>query len=379
MSQRGSTRKRGATWTAYWWVTGPDGNRRQRSKGGFATKRAASAHLTEVLAAVQDGSWSEPTDKRMTVNSYAREQWLPSLDLRETTRAQYRQVVETYVLPHVGNERLAALTPGHVEQMLTALRAGGGRGGRPLSDRTVQLAHLVTRMLCNHALRRGYLQRNPVIVVARPRARAGEMQAWSGDEVRSFLSTVQADRLRAVWVLFLARGPRRGEIAGMRWRDVDLEAGTWRVVYTRVSVAGRVVQSEPKTTAGRRSIPLDASLVALLRTHRAAQSAERLACGPGWVDSGFVFTDELGQPLHPEWFTGRWDHLVKTAGVRRIRLHDARHTAATLMLANGTPTKVAAEMLGHASPMITQTLYQHVMPGMAASAGEALSALVLGS
>jgi len=377
MSQRGSTRTRGATWTAYWWVTGPDGNRRQRSKGGFAKKTAASAHLTEVLAAVQDGSWSEPTDRHMTVAAYAREHWLPSLDLRPGTVAQYRHVAEAWVLPHLGGERLASLTPAHVERMLAQLRISGARSGRPLSDRSVQMAHLVARMMCEHALRRGYLQRNPVTVVARPRARSAEMHAWSADEVRTFLATVATDRLRAAWVLFLARGPRRGEVAGMRWSDVDLDAGRWRVVHTRISVGGTVVESTPKTAAGRRSIPLDGQIVAILRQLRAAQAAERLAFGPGWQDSGYVFVDQEGRPYHPEALSDRWEALVKAADVPRIRLHDARHTAATLMLSNGTPTKVASELLGHASPMITQSLYQHVMPGMSEAAGQALSALIL--
>ncbi len=380
MSQRGSTRKRGATWTAYWWVTGPDGGRRQRSKGGFAKKTAASAHLTEVLAAVQNGTWSEPTDRRMTVRAYALEQWLPSLDVRPATVAQYRHVTEAWVLPHIGGERLALLTPAHVERMLATLRISGARGGRPLSDRSVQMAHLVSRMMFEHALRRGgYVQHNPVTVVKRPKARSAEMQAWSADEVRTFLATIATDRLRAAWVLFLARGPRRGEVAGMRWRDVDLEAGRWRVVHTRISVGGTVVESTPKTAAGRRTIPLDSQLVAMLRSLKAAQAAERLSAGPAWTDSGYVVVNELGQPYHPEALSDRWEALVKAADVPRIRLHDARHTAATLMLSNGTPTKVASELLGHASPMITQSLYQHVMPGMTESAAEALSALVLGS
>lgn len=378
MSQAGSTRKRGATWTAYWFVRDAEGRRVQRTKGGFRTKREAQAHLTETLARVQDGSYSEPADRKMTVAEYTREQWMPSLDLRPATVDQYTHAANSWVLPHIGGERLAALTPAHIERMVTTLRLTGSKSGKPLSARSVQIAHLVAKMICAHALQRGYLLRNPVDVVKRPKAGHVEMKAWNADEVKTFLTKSADDRLRAAWVLFLARGPRRGEIAGMRWTDVDLDAGRWRITHTRISIGWEIVESQPKTSAGRRSIPLDPQLVSLLKAHRRTQLADKLAAGPDYMDSGYVFTDETGAPYHPGHFSDRWEKLVAKAGVPRIRLHDARHTAATLMLANGTPTKVAAELLGHASTAITEQLYQHVMPGMAETAGVALSRLVLG-
>jgi integrase len=183
-----------------------------------------------------------------------------------------------------------------------------------------------------------------------------------------------------MWVLFLARGPRRGELAGLRWEDTDLDAGRMRLgMHTRVSVGGRVVESDAKTSAGRRSIPLDEGLIAVLRAHRKRQLEERLAWGEAWTDTGYVFTREDGLPLHPESISQHWDRLVERLGLPRIRLHDARHTAATLMLEDGTPVKVASEMLGHSRASITQDTYQHVLPGMAEAAGERLSGRLLGT
>lgn len=135
-----------------------------------------------------------------------------------------------------------------------------------------------------------------------------------------------------------------------------------------------MVESTPKTEAGRRTLHLDRGLVCVLRKHRAAQLEERLAAGPAWADSGHVFVREDGAPCHPEHLSDRFERLCAATGVRRIRLHDARHTAASLMLADGTPIKVAAEMLGHANPAITQGIYQHVLPGMAEDAGTRHSA-----
>jgi integrase len=125
-------------------------------------------------------------------------------------------------------------------------------------------------------------------------------------------------------------------------------------------------------------IPLDSSLVAALRSHWTRQATERLAAGPAWADEGFVFTDELGARLHPKHLSTRFETLAYNAGVRRIRLHDLRHSAASLMLASGENVKAVAELLGHSSPTITQTIYQHVTPGMSEAAGERLSAALLG-
>ncbi len=379
---------RGSTWTVYWFVTGPGGKRLQRSKGGFATKGAAQAHRIEVLAAVQSGSYSEPADKKITVANFLADHWLPVVRSgatksgerrRESTLLSYRLTVEKWIVPYIGGERLLGLTPKHVEDMLSALGAYGGRGGRPLSERSVQYAYTVLKMSLDHAVRRGYVPRNVASLVDRPGARQPEMACWTAPEAQAFLASALEDRLYAAWVLFLARGPRRGELAGLRWADVDLDAGRVRVgLHTRLSVNGKAVESTAKTRAGRRTLGLDPGLLAILRAHRRRQLSERLAWGGAWQDTGYVFTREDGTPVHPEHFSDRFDRLIAEAGVRRIRMHDARHTAATLMLADGTPVKVAQEMLGHASPAITQGTYQHVLPGMAEAAGGALSALVLG-
>jgi len=134
-----------------------------------------------------------------------------------------------------------------------------------------------------------------------------------------------------------------------------------------------VVTSQAKTTAGRRTVPLDPGLVSVLRAHRKRQLAERLAWGPASTDTGYVFTREDGEPYHPEHVSDRFETLARGAGVPVIGPHDCRHSAASLALADGTNVKVVQEMLGHASPAITQGIYGHVMPGMAEDAGRRLS------
>jgi integrase len=203
------------------------------------------------------------------------------------------------------------------------------------------------------------------------------MTSWTVEEARSFLAATREDRFAFAWALLLTRGPRRGEVCGLRWDDVDFQGQAIRVSHTRVIVGGQPRDSLPKTSAGRRSVPVDGLLISLLRTHRARQAAEKLSAGPAYEDHGWLLADELGRPCSPDTLSGRFDDLVKRAELRRIRLHDTRHTAATLSLANGTPVHEVAAILGH-DPRVTLATYAHVIPGMGERAGAALSAALLG-
>jgi len=171
---------------------------------------------------------------------------------------------------------------------------------------------------------------------------------------------------------------RRGELAGLRWDAINFDDGTFQIVRTRIAVDGRTVDSVPKTGAGRRLVPIDPSLVALLKSHETRQRAERLRAGDAWQGEGHVLADELGRPYHADYLSNRFDKLVERSGLPRIRLHDTRHTACSLMLASGVPVKVVQELAGHASPQITLALYAHCTPSMGREAGERLSERLLG-
>ncbi len=150
-----------------------------------------------------------------------------------------------------------------------------------------------------------------------------------------------------------------------------------RIATTRVVVDGLARESSPKTQAGRRSVPLDDVLLSRLRLHKAGQAREKLSAGGSYSDEGYLLADELGRPYHPDSVSKWFDDAVRRVGVPRMRLHDTRHTAASLMLASGVPAKVVSELLGHASPTITLSIYAHTMPSMAENAGAALSNSVL--
>jgi len=204
---------------------------------------------------------------------------------------------------------------------------------------------------------------------------------WSVEQARAFLAATKDDRLAFVWALVFNRGFRRGELCGLRWSNVNLNnGGAIQVKETWVTVGGKPQGSAPKTDAGRRSVPLDPSLVAILKTHKARQAAEKLAAGAAYQDDGFLVSDELGCPLRPDSVSWWFQRAQASADLDlpRLKLHDARHTAGSLMLAAGVPVKVVSDMLGHSSPTITLSIYAHVLPGMAAQAGAALSASLLG-
>ncbi|MGO8685135.1 MAG: tyrosine-type recombinase/integrase [Thermoleophilia bacterium] len=361
-------------------MDGATGKRVQHNKGGFKTKGAAQKHLNAVLAKVDQGTWRP--DKPFSVRELLVDQWLAAQrarELRPTTIAGYENAINQWILPHIGGVRVAALTPGIVVDLMSTLRSEKTANGRQgLSARSVQLAVGVLKSACAWAVTAELISRNPIAGVRRPRAAAPVMRVWTETEARAFLEATKEDRLGFAWSIYLARGLRRGELCGLKWSAVDLDAGTLRIEETRTTVKGEAVPSLPKTAAGRRSIQIDDRLVALLRAHRRRQAAEKLAAGGAYEDRGFLLADELGHPYHPDTISGWFDAKVAEVGLPRIRLHDCRHTAASLMLAAGEPVKVVSEILGHASITITLQTYAHVMPGMAEEAGARLSASLLG-
>lgn len=377
---KGSIRPRGDTFTALWSTIDPaTGKRRQHSRGGFRTKGAAQKHLNTVLPQVDAGTWR--ADARVTVSQLLTEHWLPAKraeGLRPSTASLYRRAIETWIVPQIGGLEARQLTPAVVGKMADRLREGGSRTGGRLSARSVQIAVGTLKSATSWAARNDLLGRDPLIAYRRPKVSAPVMKSWSAEEARAFLDATSGDRLGALWALLVTRGLRRGELCGIQWDDVDLDGATIRIVRTRVLVDGRPEESLPKTAAGRRAIPLDPMLVARLRRHRATQAAEKLAAGSAYQDGGgWLVADELGQPYYPDSISGVFDKRVKALGLRRIRFHDTRHTAATLMLGDGVSVKTVADLLGH-DPRITLATYTHAVPGLGEAAGAALSSRLLG-
>lgn len=206
--------------------------------------------------------------------------------------------------------------------------------------------------------------------------RLGEtLQTWSGDEVAAFLAAVRDDRLYAAWHLAISTGMRRSELLGLRWQDVDLALARASVRQVLTHIGHQVVVGEPKTKRSRRAVALDKDTVVVLREWRRTQAADRLAAGPAWQDSGYLFTREDGRCVHPDTFSYWFEKHLRRSGLRKIRFHDLRHTHASLALQAGVSAKVVCNRLGHASVAFTLDVYSHVVPSLQEEAAERVAEL----
>ncbi len=265
-----------------------------------------------------------------------------------------------------------------------AQRDGEGPTGRPgLDARTVAYVHTILHRAFKDSVRWGRLARNPADAADPPRARPkpDAAQAWDATTLQRFLksSAERGDRLYALWVVLSTTGMRRGEALGLRWADVDLEAGRAQIRQTVIQVRGQVVLGEPKTAQGRRAIDLDTWTVAALRTHRIRMAEERLLVGPDFADSGLVFHDPSGAPLRPESVSRSFARRVAAGGLSPLTLHGLRHTWATLALHNGVHPRVVQERLGHATIAITLGIYSHVSPTLHAQAAQSIADTMFGA
>lgn len=378
---RGSVFKKPSGTYAYRVDIGTDpatGKRRQHQRSGFRTKRDAEAALDEALSAVRAGIGVNRSSA--TVAEFLTD-WLPGQRqrLKATTWQSYAVAAER-IIAHLGRRKLEALAPLDVEAFYGTLAESGSRTGGPLKPKTIRNTHIVLRKALADAERLGLVPRNAAAVAHPPSAERSEHQTWTADELVGFFDHVRNDRFFVAYVLFATTGMRRGEVLGLRWPDVDLDARQLAVVHTLTTVNYRPVLSTPKTKRSRRVIYLDAQTVEVLRAHRRRQLEERLAAGPDWDDGiDLVIRDELGRPVHPDWFTKEFARQVDRSPSPRIRLHDLRHTYATLALKEGVHPKIVSERLGHATVGVTLDLYSHVTPAIARDAADAVAARIFGA
>jgi integrase len=375
---RGRVFRRGETWSFVVDLPpAPDGRRRQRKKGGFRTRKEAEAALAALLTDVQKGTVLEPS--RQTLAAYL-DDWLASAapSLRPTTVQGYESAIRNWIVPRIGGIRLQTVTPQVLQRLYAELsEAGRQNGNGGLSPRSVKLAHTVLHLALGRAAMWRLIPANPAALkLDLPRQVRREMTTWTAEEARRFLDATKNDRLAALWVLMLGTGMRRSEAVGLRWEAIDFARNRLAVVSTVVVVGSKACLSEPKTPESRRVVHLDGPVLTALRAHRKRQAAEQLSAGPGWRESGLVFTSVVGGMLDPHNVRRTFDLAIAKAGVPQIRLHDLRHTFATLALGAGAHPKQVQEMLGHADVSITLDIYAHVTEDMHRDAAERIGRLL---
>ncbi|HXH07021.1 MAG TPA: site-specific integrase [Vicinamibacterales bacterium] len=346
-------------------------NGRRRRKFLFAhTRREAHERLVRALRARALGA--AVPDERLTVG-HLLTRWLDHVRprVRPRTFRSYEQVCRVHLIPAFGAVRLARLRPDLIERVLREKQ-------RTLSPRTCQYLRVVLRVALNCAIKWQLLQQNPAALAEPPRVPHQVVPTLTPDDARRFLASLEGHRLAPLVAVALACGLRQGEILGLRWQDVDLDRGVLHVRHAleRVGPGWRLV--EPKSATSRRSLPLPAPLVALLRAHRRRQGEQRLAAGARWGEHGFVFTSRWGAPLDGPRLTATVKQLLARAGLPPLRFHALRHSAASLLLAQGVPARVVAEILGHRDVRLTLNTYTHVVDALRLDAAQRVETVLWG-
>lgn len=340
------------------------GKRRQQ----FVTvrgKKAAETKLTELLRQIDTGTYIEPG--KITVQDYLM-RWLseyvkPNLSPRGYER--YESITRVHIIPAIGRLRLAQLKPEHLQKLYAAELSRG------LAARTVRYIHVITHKALQTALKWGLVVRNVADGLDVPKAHRPEMLTWDENELNQFLEAAKTTPYYELFYTALFTGMRRSELLALRWQDIDL-------VFGQVSVSrglhhlkdGSFVFTEPKSARSRRTIALPPSAVLLLKRYYDTVKMDFAMLDKVLTDDTLVFTHSLGQPLRPNTVSRAWAMLAVKAGVKVIRLHDARHTHASLMLKKGIHPKIVQERLGHSSIAITLDTYSHVAPGMQQAAAD---------
>jgi integrase len=377
----GSVKKRAKdSWTVTYDL-GPDpatGRRRQRRVTVRGTKREAEAELVRLIHE-RDRGIERPAD-RLSVEQYLARWMRDSVEITAAPRTiqTYREIIAGRLVPAFGPLPLQSLRPPQIQALYARwLREGRADGKGGLSARSVLRYHQVLHAALHQAVRWQLLVANPCDAIDPPRAPRRELRATSAGDVNRLLEAADAEGIGSLARAAVLTGMRRGELLGLRWSDVDLEAGQVAVQQTAQRITGQgVVFRQPKTRLSRRAIALSPATVQLLRRHRRDQLEARLAAGSAYQDLGLVFGGPLGGPLDAGHLTRAWNRAVERAGVGPVRWHDLRHAHATLLLQQGIHPKIVSERLGHASIAITLDTYSHVLPGLQASAAVALDAVL---
>jgi len=347
---------RGGTWEAQVSL-GYDQKGQRIRKTIFGRSKKA---VQDKLAALQnDATTGHVTSTQMNMEQYLKH-WIEARtsELRVTTVLRYQEIIRLHINPFIGQLKLTKIEPSHVQRLYNTLKE------QERSNRIMQLAHIVLSAALKQACRWGYLRINACSLVQKPKYQRKETDVWTVDQCLTFFEASKLDRYYALYVLAATTGARLGELLGLQWKDIDLEKGLVHIRRTLIELPDKFVLGEPKTTRSKRPISLPEIAITAFREHRKKMFTEGHA-GPK------VFCDTKGGYVHRDNLRNRsFYKIIKQSGLPKIRIHDLRHTLATLLLKAGTHPSIVAAQLGHASTKTTLDIYSHVLPEMTRDAAQ---------
>ncbi|MEQ1405661.1 tyrosine-type recombinase/integrase [Neorhizobium sp. Rsf11] len=351
------------------------GKKKRKWHSFTGTKRQAQAECARLIAEITTGRYVEPT--KQTVGEFLTE-WLAFVKptVSPKTHERYMEICEKNLGPLIGDVILSKLKTDRIDAAFTkALTEGRRAAGKPYAPRTVHHMRRVLIKALSQAVTWERISRNPAAATTPPKVERTKMLAYDAEQTAELIAEFRETRMFIPTMLAVMCGLRRGEIAALRWDDVEL-GHTRRQLAVRQSAEQTkdgVRYKTPKSGKAR-TVALSATMAAELKAHRVRQSEEQLRIGLRPDGDSFVVAQVDGSPLQPRSLTHEWSRLLEKTNLPRIRFHDLRHTHATQMLSAGVHPKVASERLGHSTVGITLDLYSHVMPGMQADAAEQVDA-----
>jgi integrase len=363
---RGHIRQRGKRSWAVVLDLGRDANgkRRQKWHPVKGTKKDAQREAARLLHTINTGAYVEPS--RMTIKEYL-ERWLKdyaATNVSAKTRERYEEILKIHVFPALGHHLLAKLQPLHIQMCYSEALQKGHKDGKGLSAQTVLHMHRVLREALQQAVRWQLLARNPADAVEPPRPQRREMKCLDEASTAGLLEAAKGTVLHLPILLAVTTGMRRGEILGVRWQDVDLDAATLSVRQSLEQTKLGLKFKPPKTQKGRRVVALPKMTVEALRRHEVKQKEYKLHLGPDYNADNLVCPKTDGSRWPPDSFTSSFSDFIRKAKLPVVRFHDLRHTHATQLLREGIHPKVVSERLGHSTVGITLDVYSHVLPDM---------------
>ena len=377
MAKRGQNegsifKQKDGIWRAYMNL-GYQGGKRRRKYFYGKTRAEVQEKLTAAIRNRQLGL--AVTNDKITFGQFV-DRWLEESvkpSVRPRTFVRYSGDVRNHMKPAIGKIKLSKLSAPDIQAMLNQKLKSG------LSPRSVRHLYATTRRALEVAYKWELVPRNVATLADPPRVQRFEVKPLSPEQARAFLEATKGDRLEGLYSVAVPLGLRLGEALGLRWQDVDLEAGTVRIAYQLQRLGGKWELVEPKTSRSRRTIAIPKATSQALREHRKRQLEEKLLAGKRWQEHGFVFTTRVGTPLdRPNIVRRSFKLILKKAGLPDIRFHDLRHTAASLLLVQGVAPRVVMETLGHSQITLTMDTYSHVMPVLMRDAADKMDAILSG-